>query len=123
MDDEKEELSIFESNEDAHKMLLGKLEEIIGLLRVEQTIYDAKLETYPMYDEGTRLLRGYGYCGKIMFTEDGEFENGLEQDLQHGGYTVVFKYFLSREKDVQKTKQLKNPLKLEEEKWVLEKIA
>ena len=114
----KEEQTIFNSKFGAYKMLLDKLEEITSLLRDECEVYDCKLETYPVYNE-KGSISGYAYLGKIKFTHDGSFENEIEEEMIRGGYTVLFRYFLSRDP---KTFSAKKKAKtLENEVWFLEK--
>ena len=115
----KKEQNIFNSKFGAYKMLLDKLENITALLRDECEIYDCKLETCPVYNEKKTIL-GYAYMGKIKFTQDGNFESEAEEEMSHGGYTVLFRYFLSRDA---KTPTAKKKAKtLEKEVWFLEKV-
>ena len=111
---------IFGSKIGAYKMLLDKFETLVALLRAECYIYDAKLETNPIYNEQAGI-EGYVYIGKIKFTEEGDFEGEDGENLNQGGYTTVFKYCLTQEPLTKKAKKTKRSL--EEAVWFLEKIS
>jgi len=114
-----EEKNIFGSKTGAQKMLTDKLEDVIALLRNECNIYDAKLETHPAYDQ-QNTIAGYWFIGKVRFSEDAEFEDENEMERFGGGYTVLFKYYLSREA---RTKDDKiKASRLRQEAWFLEKV-
>jgi|TARA_B100001971_G_C18250132_1_gene577499 hypothetical protein len=116
-----EEQNTFNSRIEAYNMLLDKLENVVSLLRGEIPIFDLKLESYPVYDE-RKIIEGYGYLGKVMFTKDGLFEDEETGVMANrGGYTVIFNYFLAKgvpeKQDNQKEKGL------EKEIWVLQRAS